>query len=257
VKPPAGYDQGAEFTAVWNIPSGGWDAAVSYWQGEALHGRDLMHSADGLHWTALVPPPAAPIVNSDPFPWEHGGVADTTGARVVWQNWQDFRQGAGEEGISVATVSISRDGGRWTSADGFPGSRASVQSGLSGPAGPAHWLLAGADWSSTKGGSVPTIWRSTDGITWTALRLPETTGSTIGSPQSLVLTPNGYVAVGASSDGDHATWISADGVGWSVLPRSAKVGSDFGPAFVAYGPNGVIGVGVSPGGNSSSVWQLR
>jgi hypothetical protein len=40
---PPGYDQGSEFVAAWPVPTGGWDAALSFWQGESLRGRDLWH----------------------------------------------------------------------------------------------------------------------------------------------------------------------------------------------------------------------
>jgi hypothetical protein len=256
---PAGYTQGAEFTAVWAVPTGGWDAAVSWWQGEALHGRDLMHSADGLHWTPLQPPPGAVIANSDPFPWSHAGAADASGTRLVWQNWMDFSGVVSGDGRMVASVSTSPDGMHWTAATTFPGDGAEVDAGLAGTGSPAHWLLAGKTRVPDGPDAAPVAWQSPDGQTWTSTQLPENAGSSV-TPWSLVATPTGYVAVGATWDGaesDHATWLSPDGVAWTVLPRSAPAGADFGPRVAASGPAGVIGIGVSPGGTGSSVWQLR
>ena len=46
-----GSTQGSEFDAAWPVPTGGWDAALSFWNGERLAGRDLWHSPDGISWT--------------------------------------------------------------------------------------------------------------------------------------------------------------------------------------------------------------
>jgi len=268
---PKGYDQGSEFVAAWPVPTGGWDAALSYWNGESLHGRDLMHSADGLKWTALEPAPSTVTNDSDPFPWTHDGVADGSGLRLLWQGWSDFTRepfasGAGRPTFTLAT---SPDGRTWTAIDGFDGKDVEVTAGLAPTAEPSSpWILAGASGFADENTSVPTLWTSTDTSTWTATILPTPNGL-IATPdgvlirgvQSLVDGSIGYVAVAAAWDGeqaDQATWLSHDGLTWTAMEHSSS-GSVFGPGIVADGPAGVIGIGPdqTDPDHAVAVWQLR
>ena len=121
---PPGYEQGSEFVAAWPVPTGGWDAALSYWQGESLHGRDLWHSSDGIAWTQLEPAPTLNTGDSDKFPWVHAGAADAEGIRVIWQGWSDFTAG---QGVPVMTLATSPDGRSWTSVDDFAGRGAEIR----------------------------------------------------------------------------------------------------------------------------------
>ena len=268
---PKGYDQGSEFVAAWPVPTGGWDAALSYWNGESLHGRDLMHSADGLKWTALEPAPKAVTNDSDPFPWTHAGVADGTGLRLLWQGWADFTRepfssGAGRPTFTLAT---SPDGRTWTAIDGFDGKDVEVTAGLAPTADPSSpWILAGASGFADELTSVPTIWTSTDTSAWTAAVLPTPngliatpSGVLVRSVQSLVHAAIGYVAVAAASDGeqaDQATWLSHDGVTWTAMAHPWS-GSVFGPGIVADGPAAIIGIGPDQADSEHAVevWQLR
>jgi hypothetical protein len=273
---PKGYDQGSEFVAAWPVPTGGWDAALSYWQGESLHGRDLMHSLDGLTWTALKPPPKIVTNDSDPFPWVHAGVADGAGLRLVWQGWSDFTRepfssGAGRPTFTLAT---SPDGGAWTAIDGFDGKDVEVTAGLAPTADSSRWILAGAGGIVDEQTSVPTVWTSTDTSAWTAINLPMPEGARVRSVQSIIelgVEPDrrrvlggaltGYVAVTSMWDGEQAdqvTWVSRDGLTWTALAHPWP-GSVFGPGIVAEGPAGVIGIGPNPSATDQSVavWQLR
>jgi hypothetical protein len=268
---PKGYNQGSEFVAAWPVPTGGWDAALSYWNGESLHGRDLMHSADGLKWTALEPAPKAVTNDSDPFPWTHAGVADGSGLRLLWQGWNDFTRepfasGAGRRTFTLAT---SPDGRTWTAIDGFDGKDVEVTAGLAPTADPSSpWILAGASGFADENTSVPTLWTSTDTSAWTATVLPTPNGL-IATPegvlirgvQSLIHGSIGYVAVSAAWDGeqaDQATWLSRDGLTWMAMAHPWS-GSVFGPGIVADGPAGVIGIGPNSTDtdHSVAVWQLR
>lgn len=261
---PPGYSQGSEFVAAWPVPTGGWDAAVSYWAGESLHGRDLMHSTNGLTWTALEPAPALATGDSDPFPWVHEAVADTTGLRLLWQQWSDytdpFPSGAGRP---VATVATSRDGRTWMAVESFPGKDAEIHAGLApSVADGSPWLLAGGSGFVDDSTSTPTVWMSPDTISWTRTTLGTASGSLVSAVGSLVHSALGYVAVGASwngADADHETWLSEDGSAWTSLPRIGALGADFGPGIVADGPAGALGIGVSPtdSEHESVVWQLR
>ncbi len=261
---PPGYSQGSEFVAAWPVPTGGWDAALSYWSGESLHGRDLWHSVDGITWAALAPAPALATANADAFPWVHAGVADATGRRILWQGWSDFTEpfpsGAGRP---VMTLATSLDGRSWSIIDGFPGRDAEVGTGVAPMSGRStRWVLAGASNFVDDFTSTPTVWSSDDFVHWTATPLRTESGSLVRSVSSVILASSGYVAVGAvwdAAQADHETWVSDDGLTWVALRRSGAPGSSFGPGIVAAGPAGVIGIGPSPtdGEHTSGVWQLR
>jgi hypothetical protein len=256
------------------VPTGGWDAALGYWAGPSTHGRDLWHSADGIHWTRLEPAPALDTGNSDKFPWVHEGAADAQGIRVLWQGWTDFTDGG--NGVPLMTLATSPDGRSWTTIDGFVGRGTLVSAGVAPAGSHGRWVLVGGsgltyDWSA----SVPTAWTSEDRVTWTATVLPivptSADGQIIGRTgrgTSVVLTRAGYIAVGTKDmdggmDGgmatDHWTSISEDGLAWVELPPVGTPGADRDPASVADGPAGVIGIGASPTGSevAATVWQLR
>ncbi len=263
---PPGYDQGSEFVAAWPVPTGGWDAALSFWQGESLHGRDLYHSGDGLHWAKLEPAPAlADIGNSDKFPWVHAGAAGVDGIRVLWQGWSDFTDPlAPEGGMPVTTLATSRDGRAWTTVDGFMGRGTEIAAGLAPTAGHIRWLLAGSsghrvDYST----GVPTVWRSEDRVTWTPTVLPIPAPHGGGRVASIALTTSAYVAAGTIfvDDGGPETWTSRseDGLMWVELPHVAKTDGESDPTIVADGPAGVIGIGAGQTGseNTATAWELR
>jgi hypothetical protein len=261
---PPGYGQGSEFVAAWSVPTGGWDAALSHWSGESLMGRDLMHSADGIHWSALRPAPVPALTGLPQFPWTHTAVADETGRRVLWQQWSDYTTSfASGEGRPLATLATSTDGLAWNAIESFPGTGSQVLVGIPDAAGPrSPWILGGGsgiidDWTS-----LPTVWTSGNLTDWTLKVLPTAAGSLVRAVDAMVRAPLGYVAVGASWDGsaaDHETWLSADGATWTLLSRSGVPGSDFGPRIVTEGPAGVIGIGVDPADSehACAVWQLR
>jgi hypothetical protein len=263
---PPGYDQGSEFVAAWPVPTGGWDAALSYWQGESLHGRDLWHSGDGIRWTRLEPAPAPTpgFEGSDKFPWVHAGAADAEGIRVLWQGWSDFTVPLGSgAGVPVMTLATSPDGRSWTTVDGFAGRGTEIGAGVAPAGDHSRWVLAGAsgiidDYST----AVPTVWTSEDRVHWTATLLPIAAPYGGGRVNSIVLTPAGYVAVGTVFDqdggADNWTSLSEDGLTWVELPPVGTPGADRDPASVADGPAGVIGLGAGPTGNDeAAVWQLR
>lgn len=266
--PDAAYDQGGEFIAAWPVSTGGWDAAVCYWTGEFCGGRDVMHSSDGLIWTALARPPALVGVRSDDRPWFHAGVTGPSGRRLVFQVWTEWDTASGDDqsGYSrsrpVTTLSLSTDGHSWAPVLTFAGANAAVVVGV-GAGGGLPWVLGG--WSGPIGGwegeSVPTVWVSADASSWRLTRLPTT--SCAQSVDSIIRTSTGYIAVGACNnpnEATHETWVSRDAVTWTRLARSADPGSDFGPQHVADGPAGVIGVGAwlrSDGNYETAIWQLR
>jgi hypothetical protein len=258
---PSGYDQGSEFVAAWPVPTGGWDAALSYWQGESLTGRDLWHSSDGIHWTELAPAPAADVGSMTEFPFDHAGAADQAGRRVVWEVWF-----VGGEHNSDTTLATSPDGMAWTPVPGVAGPGTDIEAGV-GPTGAlSRWVLVGGsgigeDYTS----SVPTAWTSDDRLDWTATVLPFVAECAEDEEEcggewvtSVVPTSDGYVAGSAGwyGSGEFVTWSSEDGLAWVRLPFDATTGVHGGPGTVLDGPAGVIGVGLTEDGEAA-VWQLR
>ena len=226
---PKGYDQGSEFVAAWPVPTGGWDAALSYWQGESLHGRDLMHSADGLKWTALKPAPKAVTSDSDRFPWTHEGVADGTGLRLLWQGWGDFTREpsrpvrAGQPHARDVPGRPDLDLDRRVRRQGRRGDRgpgANRRPGVALDPGGASGFV------DERNVRFRRSWTSTDTSEWTARILPIPSGP-IASPRGCSFvawsrwsSAIGYVAVSAAWDGeqaDQATWLSHDGLTWTAL----------------------------------------
>jgi hypothetical protein len=262
---PPGYDQGSEFAAAWPVPTGGWDAAVSYWQGVTLRGRDLWHSSDGIHWTKLEPAPAPDLEGQPEFPWVHAGAADQEGLRVLWQGWSDYTDPlASGAGVPVMTLATSPDGRSWTTVDGFAGRGTEISAGVAPAGDHGRWVLVGASGiTDDYNASVPTAWTSEDRVGWTAAVLPIAAGSRGGRVMSVVLTQAGYVAVGVTWDGEGGaqfwTSLSEDGLTWVELPPVGTPGADSEQSRVADGPAGVIRVGVSPtdSGGEAAVWQLR
>ena len=263
---PSGYDQGSEFVAAWPVPTGGWDAALSFWEGESLTGRDLWHSSDGIQWTELEPAPAADLDSLLQFPMVHAGAADQAGRRVVWQVW--FPGGAINAATTLAT---SPDGLTWISVADVPGPGTDIRGGVAPDGVRSRWVLVGGsgigeDYSS----SVPTVWTSEDRVSWAAAALPFVAGAGCAEDEeecgggivtSVVLAQAGYVAVAAGWWGaqPYDTWLSEDGLTWVELPPVAGPGASVGPGVVADGPAGVIGIGVGPTGSDekAAVWQLR
>jgi hypothetical protein len=264
-----GYTQGSEFVAAWPVPTGGWDAALSHWNGEFLGGQGLMHSVDGLRWTRLATPPAADVATDFP-PFAHAGVADAGGLRVVWQDWDERAPADSPTGNGrfVATVATYLDGRTWTDVGGFPGDNAHVLLGVAPGDGGSRWVLAGSSGpASGTEATTPTLWTSVDARTWTLMALPIASG--VRDVTGLVHGAPGYVAVsgyrgmgdmwGSGEATSHETWLSADGFTWTELPVSGPAGADYGPGLVADGPAGVIGISLSPTDpdHASTVWQLR
>lgn len=249
--------EGDEFVAAWPAVAGGWNAAVSIWDGEDLSGDGLWHSDDGTGWVPSSTPPAA---------WEgyeHAplGVASGSGQYVL---------AASERGGPGTTLAAMTDGGAWTVLSGFPGQGVEVLAGVAQAAGGTRWVLGGASscdiGSGCDGG--PTVWSSADVQDWTTTDLrtgPGVPGAdppvAVSAVTSVTVSERGYVAVGAEASwtegARHETWVSDDGVAWSLLPQASRPRFDYGPGLVANGPRGVIGISGSKADDEQVAWQLR
>ena len=235
--PPAGKVQGAEFVAAWPVPGGGWDAAVSWWEGESLTGRDLLHSDDGLAWSPIAPAPVTATAKANDLPWHHEGVADASGRRLMWMELTS-------EWPPTTAVAMSDDGTAWTAVDGFPGGAADITDALApDPGGP--WLLAGQDGLGEEGQGVPIVFASSDRRAWEALPLP-LGALRSGRVERLVREADGFLAVGYRLDDADSMWLTAwhstDGRTWALVGASTQGALADGDHFAAAGPGGTIAV---------------
>lgn len=240
---PAGKGQGAEFKAVWAVPGGGWDASVGWWEGESLRGRDILHSKDGLTWSPSVPAPASTITTPDDLPWNHAGVADPAGRRLLWEQWSDYtRPLPSGGGRPVATLAMSDQGGQWAVVDGFAGDAVEIRDGLA-PATDGPWLLAGQAESIEYATSIATVWASSDRRTWEAVPLP-LGDMKAGHVEHLFREADGYLAVGDRLDDADAKWLTAwhstDGRSWSLVDAATQGALADGRQLSAVGPAGTI-----------------
>ena len=232
---PPDHDQGAEFIAAWPVPTGGWDAAVSWWDGESLTGRDLLHSDDGLTWSPIAPTPAPAATTPDDLPWHHEGVADASGRRLLWMVWTS-------DWPPTTAVAMSDDGTTWTAVDEFPGDAADIADALAPVAG-GPWLLAGQLVAGEEGQGVPAVWASPDGSAWEVIPLPVGELGP-GRVTRLVREDDGYVAVGNLKDDADAAWLTAwrssDGRTWTLIDADTPGAMDDGSLVAATGPAGTI-----------------
>ncbi len=249
---PKGYSQGNEFTTVWAVPTGGWDAAEAYPAGEDDVAGRIYHSSDGSAWTPLPTSPPAALKGYQAAEIWHLALADPSGVRLVGSYW--YAAGGGSD---ARQFSSSPDGSRWTLVKSFAGNEVSAETGVApDPKLAALWILGGSDTSSA-----PTVWTSPDLATWTAIPLPMAAPATGGSISSIAATSDGYVAVGQVNAPDgtsvHSSWLSPDGVAWTQLPTPGTPGDD-GPDVVADGPAGPVGFAYYNGSEDPpGVWALR
>lgn len=176
-----------------------------------------------------------------------GSVRDGRTTAVAWTSadgtrWvrSDLDQGDGRESeasagarrqgmVAVAGTVITRRGDRdgrvWTSRDGGSWSVATVPAGGPGDqrvtsvaGGPLGFVAAGVD------GSLPAVWFSPDGMSWTRVGGPFQKSQRI---EAVAVGPQGAVAVGTittSGDVDGMAWFSADGSTWRTVPLGGAAG---------------------------------
>ena len=170
-----------------------------------------------------------------------GSVRDGTTSAVAWTSvdgtrWArsdlgqgDAREseaaaGARRQGVVVVVGTVvtplgDRDGRIWTSKDGSTWSVATVPAGGPGDqrltavaAGPLGFITAGSD------GSLPAVWFSPDGVSWSRVVGPFQASQRI---EGLAVGARGAVAVGTittSGDADGMAWFSPDGGNWRTVP---------------------------------------
>jgi hypothetical protein len=232
----------SQFALAWTAAVG-WDAAVEARDSVLYHGNTLLHSSNGLDWTRLPSAPLPEGAASGDDVYAHGGVATTSGRRVVWQ----VRDKATP---TVTSLSTSADGTTWTVIPAFNGAGAFVQFAVGPTAGrDGPWLLAG------RGAPGSTAWFTNDLAQWHASSFVATEGGSV-SLTALERWVGGYIALG-TYDPEAAlptpvTWLSPDGMTWNEIPPTVPPSPD-GPVFLAMGPAGMIGIG-NAGEDASTAW---
>ncbi|MBP1705722.1 MAG: hypothetical protein H6Q36_1461 [Chloroflexi bacterium] len=247
-------------TALWSVPTGGWDAVLSYLTGDTSNLVGVFHSDDGLTWVALPADLPASIGGSAEEPFWGPGAADETGRRLL-AGWVFA-------GDSVQTsLFTSPDGGSWTWLEDFPEPGLMVSAVLASSAGGSPlWSVAGTgaiDPGDDSGR--PTVWTSPDLAFWSGQTLAMG-DSVSGWVSALSPATFGYVAVGRlvlapETDPVDMSWASADGVdAWIPLAVPTEPGVQ-GPSVVADGPAGVIGIRWADDSGDEPVpaivWALR
>lgn len=136
-----------------------------------------------------------------------------------------------------AAVWVSADGREW---ERLPDEAAFQLSRVNAITGRAGTLVAVG---SVRVGEedVPAIWRSSDGRQWSRAQL----SASPGAIESIAAGPNGFVAVGSSSeDGQRAmAWLSADGETWAALTLDEAGGGV--ATGVAVNALGFVAIGTS------------
>jgi hypothetical protein len=203
-------------------------------------------SADGRSWKFR-----GGIETSDGFaPF---GVSEANG-RIVLVGATSFDSGA--------------DGRIWVLGEGATWTR--IPSAPLGLDGPGTQVITSVAWNVVRGfvagGSVvrggheiPTLWWSSDGLTWTTL--PNGTPPNDGrnaAIQRIVSVGNGFVAAGASDAGARI-WRSADGTSWTTVSPPATSAADAILVFVATDGEKLVLVTLSEFGSrihrrSGSAW---
>lgn len=221
-------------------PGGGWIAVGVHAGPSHFFGFDTWSSSDGVTWTRTASKPDVGTVR---------GVTTFAGGLIAWGSDCDDVCGPPERAAL------------WASTDGTSWARVPKQPSLAGAAVQAvvpttSGVLAIGGTYDADGSSVATGWLSTDGRSWSTMRLRN--GAGYGFFR-LTLTPGGVVAVGARYDGNDSksrTWVTTDGSSWSRLPEgdlAAEVPGLAGTAADA------VALGRSSGQpmGDTTVWRLR
>jgi len=193
--------------------------------------------------------------STDGVTWKAGpsktGIDGTVRALVTSGGGILFAAGTAKGGCDVA-VWVSYDGLAWQPSEPLIGARGTCTTGQI-PRTPAITLLREGAAGLVAYGSVPGIgdafWTSTDRVHWSFHPQPKLGGHIAG----LAETRSGFVAVGDTSSGSAAVWLSPDGATWTpVLDQAAfhdagmrdvrtnddgsmvAVGGDANNAFVAW-----------------------
>jgi hypothetical protein len=265
-----GQGLGSAFATIWEVPTGGWDAAQVFFsddEDDRGEGPALWHSDDGVAWSRLRGRPA------------DAGYPEGDGCRPFW-SWAGFTAGADAGGRRVVVetypcengdaLAISTDGRAYERLEAFgaigspAGQRRFIRRGLA-PIDARPWVFVGEtllDKGDGTTASEATAWISADLTAWTTVALPVPSGMVQSGAGAIAYGEPGYVATGAggsktpdpySEDGEEPgialTWLSDDGLAWRLaVAGAARIWT------LVDGPAGVLGF--DPFSDPMSVWRL-
>lgn len=159
--------------------------------------------------------------------------------------------------VGAAGAWYSLDGQTWQPADDLPDAEyAAIDAVSAGPGG-----LVGVGFDDSGDTSVPAVWRTTDGRSWTRV---DDADLDRGQMAAVAGGADGYVAIGSDfDDGTSLVWTSSDGADWSAGEPVPGVDSGaainglaaIGQGFIAYGSSadGNARMWYSPDGRE---WQV-
>jgi hypothetical protein len=202
----------------------------------------VLHSGDGRTWTRLPSPPLRDAAATAAEVATHAGAALPGGGRLLWQVWERWR----DEELSIeTTLASSVDGRSWEELARL-GEGSQVVAAVGRSDWKDGWLLAGA-MVDPDHGSEPTVWTSMDLREWTAIALPMPPGAWTASITDVDDFGTGYVAVGTWRDDAGvewgATWLSANGAAWFLMPWAEGDVPVDAPVFMSNGAMGLAAVG--------------
>jgi hypothetical protein len=219
-------------------------------------------STDGLSWaldwTGLVQPvfenQAMPIINGNGFSLMEAVAVTTEGGLVAVGSVCDVADGQYE---CTAAVWTSTDGKAWNPiphdrsvfASSIPGG----QTVMTGIVTSDETILA----IGTDNGTTAIAWKSSDGVTWTRLELPEAMLEIAGL-SAVAVTVDGFVVAGpgptaSPNDSTVTAWFSPDLSAWT---QADELGAGTVAAISPGGPGGVA-VGSDPASGSGAIWVRR
>lgn len=215
------------FGEVW-AAGDGWDASAETRESVDVRAKELLHTADGIHWSALAAPPGR---LGDHSLRARDGLGTASGDLIVWQLWDRIT-----EHLST-TLAMTPAGQGWMSLDAFPGDLAIVETGIAPAAGVnGPWILGGET-------NNPTIWTSNDLETWNVAKLTAPGAAMRGSVVSIARWADRYIAIVVQAPGDgtlvESMWTSIDGLDWDFDGQSPGQTSAL---KVAVGPSGLLGL---------------
>jgi hypothetical protein len=142
-----------------------------------------------------------------------------------------------KNGRGIPTLWRSGDRGSWDATPIPAEGDFTVIKHVRLPAGP--WLAFGYDFDVETQQSLDRLYRSEDGVTWTAVDGPPDGPEGASALADIEVGPPGFIAVGSvgasTSDDRHgAIWTSADGLAWEPVASSPS-----GLTAVTAGPSGL------------------
>ncbi|MBK8259250.1 MAG: IPT/TIG domain-containing protein [Polyangiaceae bacterium] len=252
----------AHNTVVWNNQL--WMVGGDTWQGYYNH--DVVSSADGVHWTQVLPP------GSPPWTPRALSMLGVHNGRLWMAGGQDLL-GDPNEYTFHNDVWVTDDGSNWTQvvADSPPsdtrwGGCGMVDSLVSFKG--ELWMLGCARYNETAGHQlIAEVWSSADGKIWKQHATPPWAGK--GWPNVVVWRNELWILFGYTygnpSEGwpagnSNEVWHSPDGETWTALPVDSPVpgshaqGVGVHPDYLLYaGGNYTFGIGA---GEDRSAWRL-